>query len=450
MKRAWMVFLAASACGEVTTNGNDNPPPAIESLTPERGGVPGGHTITVTGSGFVTNDAGDNYVIVGDITAADVTAEDDATLTFTLPPGPAPDTVVDITIFNNNGFAVLPDAIQYSPYPELLSMSQGFARSSGDDVVLFGKGFQDLDAGEPVVTVGGYEAASVEVVSDTELVVEIAPRPDDVPAFQPLDVVVETNNGTTTLPGAFKYTKQGLLRLDWNRGNPGETSIYFIDIDADPITEIPVVTTTVGVHSAVLANNGSIYIVTSGPRRAPDGIQTLATLDPLTGAAQFIGPLTGAPQDRFRDIAFNNGTLYGMMVAYRQLAAIDLEDASYNPIGAQNAFPEGGEVYGYPFAMTRRNDTTLWTASTTLSTLYRVNTGDSGTEAQVALTGETGAPINTLLAFDGELYGTTKQTAVAGEVGQSLVRIDTATGAVTRVLQFIGYHSTLVPTPPLF
>jgi hypothetical protein len=447
MRRAWLVLLA-TACGEVTTNGNDNPPPIIQSVSPDRGGVPGGHTITVSGSGFTDNAAGDNYVVVGDIAATDVVAEDDATLTFTLPPGAEPDAIVDLTIFNNNGFAVLPDALQYSPYPTVLSLSQGFTRSAGDGIQIFGTGFEALDAGTNRVTIGGVEAASVEVVSDTEMAIEVAPRPDDIDAFQPLDVVIENGNGTTTLAGAFKYTKQGMLRIDWNRGNPGLTTIYFVDLDADEVTETPVITAPVSVHAAVLANNGSIYVIASGPRRS--SLQTLARLDPLTGAVQFLGSIEGSPQDTMRDITFSDGVLYGMMKNFRQLAAIDLEDGSYTAIGAQDAYPDGGDVYGFPFALARRNDTSLWAASNLTATLYRVNTADSAATVQVVLAGETGAAVNAFLLFDGDLYAATKSSAVIGQNGLSLVKVDTTTGAITLVHQFNGVHSTLVPTPPLF
>ncbi|HUS68644.1 MAG TPA: IPT/TIG domain-containing protein [Kofleriaceae bacterium] len=448
MKRALLgLVLAATACGEVTTNGNDNPPPTVEAVTPERGGVPGGHTVTVTGAGFTANDAGDNYVIVGDVAATDVTAVDDATLTFTLPPGSAPDLVVDLTVFNNNGFAVLPDAIQYSPYPTVLSLSETYIRSSGDSLTIFGSGFEDFGAGDNVVTIGGEEATSVEVVSDTELDVEVAPRPDDVPAFERLDVVVTNANGAGTLPESFSYTKPGLLRFGWDRGVT--TTITFLDLDGDQVQEIPIATTSVGISSVTLANNGRIYALVSGPSRTSGG-QSLATVDPLTGAVQFIDLVSGAPGDTIRRIAFTNGVLYGMLRNNRQLASIDRETGVYTGIGAASSWPYAtGCCYG--FGMTRRNDTTLWGVTTLQEPLYIINTSDSSASAGPTLTGETSTRTYGLQVFGGKLYGLTSDSAQNGVPGQTLVEIDTTTGAVTRLHQFAAArHSTIVQTPPVF
>ena len=444
--------LASTSCGEVTTNGNDNPPPTIEALTPDRGGVPGGHTITVTGSGFTRNDAGDNYVIVGEIAATDVVAEDDATLTFKLPPGPAPDAVLDLTVFNSNGFAVLPDAIQYSPYPNILSLSTSFVRSGGDDLTIIGTGFEAFDAGDPTVTIGNVEAESVEVVSDTEISVEVAPRPDNIAAFQPLDVVVTNANGVARLEDAFKYTKPGLLRFDWTRNVPGTTTISFIDLDDEEAPDIEITSFPFPVEGAALSNNGRIYVIAQGQNRRNGGGRTLAIVDPLTGATQFIGPMEGSPQEDIREIAFIGGNLYGFMNASRQLALVDPDDGSYNIIGAQFAYPEaGGCCGGIVLGMARRNDTSLWAGSYTNGTLYRVSTSDSTAVGQVTMTGETGAGIYNMAQIGGELYAVTRGSAFNGEVGQSVVRIDTTTGALTLVKQFNnGLHSVIVPTPPLF
>lgn len=451
MSRRVIAVLGLVACGEVTTNGNDNPPPTIEAVSPERGGVPGGHTITVSGSGFTANDAGDNHVVVGDVAASDVVAEDDATLTFTLPPGPEPDAVRDVVVFNNNGFAILPDAIQYSPFPVALSLSNGFVRSGGDEITIFGTGFADLDAGENTVMIGAVEAAGVEVVSDSELLVEVPPRPDDIKAFTPLDVVVTNGNGTTTLPGAFRYTQAGLLRFDWNRGEI--TKIYFLDLEGDEVEETLITTANVRVHSAALANNGKIYITGRSTSCCYDSLaRPLATVDPLTGASQTIGTLSGTPvSDGVRDITFTNGKLYGMAKVNGQLVVIDTDDASISAVGSPGAYPETGSgMYSHPIGMARRNDSTLWVSNNIQGPLYRVNVSDSVTATEVTLLGEVNASINSMLLHDGELYAVTKSSAVLGDSGQSLVRIDPADGAVTPVYQFSGIHTIITPTPPLF
>src|SRR5262245_20544901 len=124
MKRSRaLALMVVAACGDVTSNGNSNPPPLITEVSPGRGGVPGGHTITLNGAGFPDNNAGEGPFVGGIPEATDVVAEDDSTLTFKLPPGPAPDAVVDLVVFNNNGFAVMPDAVQYNPLPTLTAVT---------------------------------------------------------------------------------------------------------------------------------------------------------------------------------------------------------------------------------------------------------------------------------------------------------------------------------------
>ena len=438
--------LLAASCGQVTTNGNDNPPPTINEVSPARGGVPGGHTVTITGAGFTANDAGENYVIVGDLTATDVTAVDDATLTFTLPPGAGPDVVVDLTVFNNNGFAVFPDAIQYSPFPTVLSLSETFLRSAGDSFTIFGTGFEAFGAGENVVMIGGQEATSVEVVSDTELTVEVAPRGEDIAAFERLDVVVTNANGSGTLPQSFSYTKPGLLKFGWDFNQT--TVITFLDLDGEEVQEIPIATASVGVSAVTLANNGLIYAVVAGPNRTASGKQSLATIDPLTGAVQFIDFLM--EDDDIRRIAFTNGKLFGMLKNGRRLAEIDRDTGAWSGIGAADSWPYAvGCCSG--LGLTRRNDTTLWGVTTMQDPLYMISTATSAATPGPTLTGEVATRTYGLQMFGGKLYALTRESAQIGVPGQSLVEIDTTTGAVTHVYQFASArHSTIVQTPPLF
>ncbi len=450
--RNLLVVLPAllAACGEVTTNGNDNPPPLIEAVSPERGGVPGGSTVTVTGRGFTENDAGENHVVVGMLSATDVTAADDVTLTFTLPPGPAPGAIADLVVFNNNGFAVQAGAIEYNPLPRAISASTGFVSSGGGtSFTIEGLGFEELDAGDNRVLIGGVEATSVEVDSDTQLTVEAAERPTDVPAFEALDLVVENANGRSVLPGAMKYSAPGLLLV----GSGGPThKLSWVDLEADPIRVVTLLQdVSVGSGSMAVSPDGVVYLLRN---TNTGGARALMTVDPLTGVTEVVGPfdnddVPGAP-DAVRDFAFVGNTMIAFLRNERRLAEIDLDTAIWTPIGAVNAYPDVPS-FGVPLAIGRRDSSSVWVASTTTSLLRRMSTTNSNTVDGPTLQGDVNVGIYALLNLDGDLLALTRNRVTDGSGSrQSIIRINTTNGNITELLDVPSGYGAISATPASF
>lgn len=89
--------------------------PTIDSMTPEEVRYDEGGTITLTGSGFVDEDAGVNTVLIDGIPAVDVVVESDTELTFTALPGVVFNEPV-ITVINRRG-AAADTGYQYGPGP---------------------------------------------------------------------------------------------------------------------------------------------------------------------------------------------------------------------------------------------------------------------------------------------------------------------------------------------
>src|SRR5262249_41736741 len=126
----------------------------------------GGTPVTLTGSGFTANAAGVNNVRFGGIAATGVSVLSDTSLTCFTPPGKA-NTVVNVTVSNDNGTGTLPLAFTYAQPLTVTTIepSSGPA-DGGTSVTLTGSGFSDGPAGTNTVRFGGVACTTVSVVDD--------------------------------------------------------------------------------------------------------------------------------------------------------------------------------------------------------------------------------------------------------------------------------------------
>lgn len=86
--------------------------PRIDMVVPSQGPASGGTEISIFGAGFLDGVSGPNQVLVGGAPASSVQTIDDSEIRCVTPAGPA-DTLVDVSVVNSLGTAVLADAFEY-------------------------------------------------------------------------------------------------------------------------------------------------------------------------------------------------------------------------------------------------------------------------------------------------------------------------------------------------
>jgi hypothetical protein len=91
--------------------------PAITDIGPPKVRYDEGGTVTVTGSGFLDEDAGVNMLLVDGAAALDLEIVSDTELTFTAAPGTIFERP-DLRLFNARGEAEQSDAFEYGPGPQ--------------------------------------------------------------------------------------------------------------------------------------------------------------------------------------------------------------------------------------------------------------------------------------------------------------------------------------------
>ena len=195
--------------------------PSLVDVRPGLGRGTGGTPITLTGLGFLADSPGVNQVRFGGAPASDVVIVDDTTLTCVTPPGEG-GTTVNVTLSNQNGTATLPLSFRYTRSLSLAGSTPASSSSQGGALVtLTGSGFQEGPAGTNVVRFGGVPATGVTVVDDSTLTCL-------APAGSPgatVDLSVQNDNGSVTLPAAFRYhAAPTLLAVTPDHGHAGGTT----------------------------------------------------------------------------------------------------------------------------------------------------------------------------------------------------------------------------------
>ncbi|MAB79498.1 MAG: hypothetical protein CMJ89_09120 [Planctomycetes bacterium] len=173
----------------------------VRSLNPIEGTPLGGTHVTIRGSGFQNEAPGVNQVWFDGVSALDIQVVDDETLTCTTPGGTGA-AAADVKLTNLNGATLLMDAFLFYPNPDVNSVTPGEGPpTGGTDVAINGTGFEEFGAGPAQVHFGGIPAADVRVLNDTRLRCIVPPGQ----AGELVEVTVSNDNGTGTMPAAFRY-----------------------------------------------------------------------------------------------------------------------------------------------------------------------------------------------------------------------------------------------------
>jgi hypothetical protein len=317
--------VTLSACG-----GGDPPGVELAELSRASGPLSGGVTLTLTGSGFLSNLAQPNQVYFGARAAPVVTVLDDTTLEVELPSATAAGQV-SVKVVNRNGVAELANAFTYQPGAMINALLPPRGPLlGGRDITIRGAGF--ATGGNTEVWFGDVPGTNVRVMDPSTIVVTSPPGDN----FDEVDVRVVDDNGVAELPDSFRFVNPSVAVFDrW--GTDGiafrlidvitgtrllvplrsasrmpeviaaatrpdgrilvatrETppSLYEVDLDGNLRY---VTTTNVGHRIMDMTFIGdTLYAVIRQVRRGSGGPAKLARLDPRTGMATEIGSPTPA------------------------------------------------------------------------------------------------------------------------------------------------------------
>ena len=425
-----LLLLAVAGCGEVVGaggGGDDADAPTITSISPDHGPLAGGTTVTVTGTGLEGTEA----IVLVDGVLADGTISGDTSLTFTTPPGEFGGDVADITVSTSTGFAGLDDAFRYNEPPVVISSTPGFARAAGgDSVTITGRGFENLEPGEPTVTIGGVEVSSVTVVDDDTLTVTVGDS-SDVDPFTPQDIVVVNANGEATLEAAIKLTAPGLLATERNRQS---NRVFYVHPSSGHVAEIG--TLDRAVHACAINSSGVLY----GISRSATGSHDLVTFDPLSGEITLIGVMrdAGAINKNVVGMAFVGAQLYGWGRNDNRLVSINTSNGIVTLIGGVSL------GINRPMGMAFRDSGSVFAIDNLSETLDSINITTGALTPGPLITEPCCSQAHAATFLGGTLY--------IGEYfgARRVATVNASTGAVSEVARLPFPIAGLCPTPDTF
>ncbi len=269
-------------------------PPTITSITPADVVFDASATtMTLTGSGFIDDGAGEVSVLVDGVPAADVVVTDDATLTFTAPGGQALSRP-EVQVIDARGIAIKPRGFRYTPSarPGLLL----FPASSATFVI-----FYDPIAGSSVTIprVGPFSGFTAVAVDDRGDYWGI----DRFARFGFLDLASQTLQGMVQLPfrvPSVTWVATELYGID-------RSSLRFGTLDPGTGVFTHIGTGTVPCCGSFgLAFDGTtLYLAARS-----NGTPSLYTIDRTTGQLGAPVTLTGVPSLHIEEMRFFGGKLY--------------------------------------------------------------------------------------------------------------------------------------------
>jgi hypothetical protein len=426
--RSFVLVATLGGCGAVTSSAGSANDPKIISIAPDHGPAIGGITITVTGKGF---SAGTPIVVVGGVEAPMAAAASDTQLTFELPPG-AEGHAVDVTVSNTNGYGTASNVFTYNVRPVVLSITPAGGRAvGGTNVTLTGRGFQNLEAGIPTITIGGGVATNVQIISDQMLTATTAPSPAGTPVFTPVDIELANANGAATLKKAFSETAHGLLAVDHNQN-------AMVWIDTDTGNSIPLARFQRQVGACALSPTGQLFGWAVDPA---DGQRGLATMDPLTGAVTQLGKLADAGNvvHHASSIAFVGNTLFAVDTG--RAPSLSNKLMTVNTTSGVVTVLAGGTVLPRANGILAKDANTLFFVKTANGTLDTLDTATGVLTAGPTLTGRA-QKAHALAAIGATVYMADRQG--------TLYSVNTTNGATSVVGNIPATINGLCETPPSF
>ncbi len=268
------------------------PPPAVTSVTPNRGPAGGGTSVVIAGSGFT----GTGAVLFGGSPAASFSATSDTQVTAVSPSGSGVVDVVVITAAGGASSTGTVDQFTYIPAPTLTSISPTSGPASGGtQVTINGTAF----TGATAVVFGQAAASQLKVVSDTQITVVSPAGTSGI-----VDVIVTAPGGTSATSPADQFTY-----------NPPAPAVTALDPKAGPIggnTQVTITGTNFNGATAVtfgkiaspkFSVNSDTQIVATTPKGTALGpvdviVTTPSGDSPRTQADQFTYQGTASPMDR--------------------------------------------------------------------------------------------------------------------------------------------------------
>ncbi len=403
--------------------------PTASALAPDHGPLQGGNTVTITGSGFLSDAAGEARVVVDGVETDGVTVVSDTEISFEAPAGLEQGRIVDVTVFNQAGMVTLPLSYRYNLLPVVFAVSPDTGSSvGGTTVTITGHGFLEDEAGAATVTISGVDATTVSVVNDTTLTATIAATPD-APGFTELDVTVSNANGDDTLERVFRFTKRGLLGIARNGG-----TIYWMDT-TDPAQVAAIGRVPGQMHDCEASDAGPIFCAFT------DTDFSLGTLDPLEGTITRIGATNaGVTNIRIRSLAYAGATLYGYSNITTTLYSIDTTTGALTAVSG--ALGIGGQNSGMPGNIAARDATSMYIYDATTTQLRTVSITGVVTAGPV-MTGGGPNPSIYSTVFDGT-------TLYIHDRTRALYTANPTTGVLTLVGSFPNDVHSLFETPASF
>jgi plastocyanin len=172
--------------------------PSISGVSPSSGTATGGTVVSISGTNFSTS--GTTTVTFGGSAATNVNVASSTSITATTPAHAAG--TVDVVVNTGGSSATASGAFTYVAL-SVTSITPNTGSTAGGTVVnISGTGFQT----GATVTIGGFAATNVNVVSSTSITAKTPLGPATQQAGQPRDVVVTNPDGTSaTLTNGFTY-----------------------------------------------------------------------------------------------------------------------------------------------------------------------------------------------------------------------------------------------------
>jgi hypothetical protein len=269
------------------------PGTTLSAASPGTGGVGGGTTVTLTGTGL----GAATSVAFGGVPAVSMSVVNATTVTAVTPAHAAG--TVDIVVMTPSASALLAGGFTYLPAPVLTAASPGSGPvSGGATVILSGSGL----AGATGVTFDGVPAASFTVNSATSITA-VTPAH----AAGAVDIAVTSPAGAAQLAGGYTYVAPGALTsITPSAGTAsGGTSVTLGGSGLTGTTSV----TFGGVPAASFVVNSAASVTAVTPAHAPGAVDvvvttpggsatalngyTYATATTLTGANPFSGTASG-------------------------------------------------------------------------------------------------------------------------------------------------------------
>lgn len=235
--------------------------PTFAAVTPARGVVAGGNTVTITGTNLRGTDGNAAEITFDGIPATNVVISvDRKSATVTVPAHAAG--AVTVAVETIDGRAAKPTAYTYAAVPTITSISPSSGVVPGGTLITING--TNFGTGTPIVTVGGAPAICTRLVSPT--VIEAVTPAGSAGAVN-VSVDPGTGSGTATSAGAFSYvapmTTPAISSISPNTGLvTGGTNITITTAGAFP-TGTPVVLVGTGCATNVTRVSSTVITATT-------------------------------------------------------------------------------------------------------------------------------------------------------------------------------------------